>query len=554
MGNGCLGRGASKVAPVKEPCKSTRGADAAERAGSRHDCKDADQDQKASAKGISLPHFFEEILQDLERHQSSLGGLLYFSGTPYVEGKVKKKQLAASYSDYEYVYLTVLGLAQLHINLEAIIAKNNGDIFTRNPGVQMLERVTGFTMHANREGANHILRTAPACLIDCFQASKKDPRGSLNFFKTGFDRTGDPCLEGRTKLMMEYLELVQPVSDASAAGMPPWEDVSLQALPKGCVPQDVVAEHLRVFIAECTWRWSQQTGKSYAEAKEARLTDAFIEDFSNVFNAYTFQAAVLARGVVAEEGERQWESKAKDMEEWFPYDPEVSAKIDRAYRQGLPEVTVRLGPRSWQYVIDLRSMVQRNQVTGQERKLRSVEGTPSGKLTEADLAAGIEYFVEMCTLPPAPEALREEAPAGAATASDPAALSAPAVSEVMGVVPEAAVESPVAAKVEVEAPKDGELPAEAAVEAVVPALPPEESKLEAPSAVDAEIATRPAAPAASTEEQTLTPTEAASPATETPAMAIVAESASPAVCEAALATVPEPASMAKEPSGASTAH
>jgi len=564
MGNGCLGRTASKVAPVTEPCKSKPKSDIVQQADLDADqCDDADEDENAVAENISLPFFFEEILQALDRHRSSLGGLLYFSGTPCIEGKVKKRELAASYSDYEYVYITILGLAQLHIHCEAIIEKNNGEVYTRNPGVQMLERMTGFTMHANREGSNHVLRTAPACLIDCFQASKEDPRGSLNLFKKGFDRTGDPCLEGRTKLLMEYLESERPASDESSAGMPPWEDVSLQVLPKGSVPRDVVAEHLRVFIAECTWRWSRQVGKSYAEAKEARLTDACMEDFSKFFNACTFRAAILARGAVAEEDENQWVSQAKGSETWFPYDADVNAKIDRAYRQGLPEVTIRLGPKSWQYIIDLRNMVQRNPKTGQERKLQCSKGTSSGKLAQADLAVAIEYFVEMCTLPPAREAVGERAPSAAATASASTAQLTPAARELMAVVP-AAFESPVAAAGEVaaaaavhaesSAPAVGELPEEGGGETVVLASPPAETAEATASAIDAETAAMPAASAAEStfEAKAASPAESASPAVETPATATLTEAASPTACETPIASVREPATTPEEPAGAST--
>eukprot|EP00930_Biecheleria_cincta_P086391 TRINITY_DN75697_c0_g1_i1.p1 TRINITY_DN75697_c0_g1~~TRINITY_DN75697_c0_g1_i1.p1 ORF type:complete len:578 (-),score=124.50 TRINITY_DN75697_c0_g1_i1:98-1831(-) len=577
MGNGCLGSNARKVAPVTEQGKSKPGSDTVQQAAvtrsaqaggdvETNRCDDADESEIVDAEHVSIPFFFEEILQALDRHRSSLGGLLYFSGTPCIEGKVKKRQLAASYSDYEYVYLTILGLAQLHIHCEVIIQKNNGEVYTRNPGVQMLERVTGFTMHANREGSNHVLRTAPACLIDCFQASKEDPRGSMNFFRKGFDRTGDPCLEGRTKLLMEYLETVRHASDQSPDGMPPWEDVSLQALPKGCVPQDVVAEHLRVFIAECTWRWSRQVGKSYAEAKEVRLTDACIDDFSKLFNACTFRAAILARGAVAEEDERQWESQAKGSETWFPYDADVNAKIDQAYRHSLPEVTVRLGPKSWQYVIDLRNMVQRNPKTGQERKLQYTKGTSSsGKLTQADVAAGIDYFVEMCTLPPAPEALGEKAPAGAATASASANQLTPAARELMGVVPTAvAAESSVAAARHVvaaaavpaksSARTGGALPEEGAAGAVVLASSSAASAEAIPSVVDAGAAVMPASAAESTiEAKEASTAESASPV-ETPAPATVTEAASPSIREALVASVPEPASTADKSTGASTPH
>ncbi|CAE7231674.1 Gbp5 [Symbiodinium sp. CCMP2456] len=80
--------------------------------------------------------------------------------------KITREDFCAGYSDFEYIYLTILGFAKLHSLVEEITLQNNGEVFTRNPGVQLLERACGMTMHGNREGANALLRSAPGALLE----------------------------------------------------------------------------------------------------------------------------------------------------------------------------------------------------------------------------------------------------------------------------------------------------------------------------------------------------------------------------------------------------
>mmetsp|Transcript_58707 Transcript_58707/g.188781 ORF Transcript_58707/g.188781 Transcript_58707/m.188781 type:complete len:388 (+) Transcript_58707:68-1231(+) len=350
-----------------------------------------------------LPPFFTEILQELERHQRKLGGLRHFQDRPYIERKMKRKELAGQHSDYEYVYLTVLGLAKLHLWSEEIIRKNNGQAFNHNPGVQLLERTTGLTMHAERQGSNHLLRTAPATLVEAFQVARVEPGGALKFFQRAFNRTADPCLEGRVGRIMEWLESRRAASGSTSHSGPPWEEVSLRRLPEDAAAQDVVGEHLRVFMAECTWRWSQERSLDYESAKDLRLGEQHAADFSRLYNAPAFEASMLSRGVATDACLARWESATK-AGEWLPYEPDVSLCIEEAHRQRLPEVRVRLGPKSWLYIIDFQKMVQRNAKTGQERLLRRGEASENtasrqGKLTREELSAGIRYFVELATLP-----------------------------------------------------------------------------------------------------------------------------------------------------------
>mmetsp|Transcript_128391 Transcript_128391/g.256451 ORF Transcript_128391/g.256451 Transcript_128391/m.256451 type:complete len:514 (+) Transcript_128391:121-1662(+) len=355
----------------------------------------------------SLPPFFSEILEDIERHQRLLGGLKYFQQRPHIERKMKRQELASSHSDYEYIYLTVLGLARLHLRSEEIIRRNNGQPFNRNPGVQLLEHVTGFTMHAEREGANHVLRQAPACLVEAYQLARAEAGGTLTFYKSAFDRTADPCLEGRFGRLIEYIERRRASSDPKACRGPSWEDVTLKTLPQDVSAQEVVGEHLRVFIAECTWQWAQERGLSYEEATGARQEPEQMTDFARLFNAASFEAAMIARGVVLDTDVFQWESASK-CGEWVPYEPEVSKQIDVAHQRGVAEIRIRLGPKCWQYIIDFNRMVQRNPKTGQERPLRNVAAASSdartkpGQLTLEILQRNIQYFVDMQTLPPVP--------------------------------------------------------------------------------------------------------------------------------------------------------
>lgn len=358
--------------------------------------------ERADATGV--PFFFAEILSEVESHQKALGGLKHFKGSPFIDHKVTRKELAESHTDYEYIYLTILGLAKLHLQCEEIVRKNNGQSFNRNPGVQLLERVTGLTMHAERDGSNHLLRTSPASLIEAFQLSKADPGGPLMFFKTAFDRTADPCLEGRMGRVMEYIESRRRAADPAASCAPPWEDVTLRVLPEGSPVREVIGEHLRVFVAECTWRWAVQQGLKYDDAKEVRFGEKK-EEFSQLFNAATFEAAMLARGVASDSHLRQWQSATKSGE-WMPYDPDVSLQIEKAHEKGLSLISIRLGPKAWTYQIDFENMVQRNPKTGQERPLRVVEASASdgrGPLTREALVEAIRFFVvDLETLPPAP--------------------------------------------------------------------------------------------------------------------------------------------------------
>lgn len=90
------------------------------------------------AELAQVPAFFSEMLVEVAKFQAQLGGTKNFPGAPTITHKVKREDFSSAYTDYEYIYLTILGFAHLHTNCEEIVRKNNGKVFTQNPGVQML--------------------------------------------------------------------------------------------------------------------------------------------------------------------------------------------------------------------------------------------------------------------------------------------------------------------------------------------------------------------------------------------------------------------------------
>eukprot|EP00930_Biecheleria_cincta_P055651 TRINITY_DN41948_c0_g1_i1.p1 TRINITY_DN41948_c0_g1~~TRINITY_DN41948_c0_g1_i1.p1 ORF type:complete len:383 (-),score=59.73 TRINITY_DN41948_c0_g1_i1:46-1194(-) len=355
----------------------------------------------------ALPPFFVEVLLVLTQYQKALGGLKHFDERPRLGHKVKKEEFCSGYTDYEYIYMTVLGFARLHTMAEEISRLNNGENFTRNPGVQLLEKKCGMTMHGDRDGANALIRAAPGALLEAFRVAGCSRGGHLDFFKNAFDRKADPCLEGRTTRLMEYSEKISKAG--TVPGEAPWEDVSLQPLPAKATPRDIVGEHLRVFCNECTWTWARQRGLDYDQAKAARLggDEALAQDFASLYNASSFRTVMHSRGVVLRCGPSAcWEVLTQENA-WTPYDQEASLQIEQAAQAGLARLELRLGPRGWQYVIDLQRLVQLNPKTGKDRPIRRVEGssptstTGITRIANADFEDAVQFYVDVQTLPAA---------------------------------------------------------------------------------------------------------------------------------------------------------
>lgn len=331
-----------------------------------------------------LPAFFLDILRDLKRHQSKLGGIRNFHDYPQIRGKVTADDFKAGYTDFEYAFLQVVGFARLHQHVDEIVRMNNGKTHAANPGTQRLEQLCGFTMHGDRPGSDGVLRSAGPSLLEAFQVSRTTRGGTGEFFRVAFDRKADPCLEGRVSRLLEYLEKHRHASSSSVA---PWEDVSLRPLPESATPTDIVGEHLRVFMGECTWKWGSEKGLSYEDAKNARLVPEHSADFERVFNASTFLAALRSKGVVADSHPARWEIGMGQGERWVPYDRDVNREINDARARGQPQVEVRLGPKRWRFQIDMCAGCQRNPHTGVEHKIRCVRGDSGFPQWEASLEA-----------------------------------------------------------------------------------------------------------------------------------------------------------------------
>ena len=52
---------------------------------------------------------FQEILRALELYRERLGGCVNYQHKPVLKGKLTRRQLSNIYTDYEYIYLTILG-------------------------------------------------------------------------------------------------------------------------------------------------------------------------------------------------------------------------------------------------------------------------------------------------------------------------------------------------------------------------------------------------------------------------------------------------------------
>jgi len=346
-----------------------------------------------------LPPFFLEVIVDLCKHQHDLGGLKNFRGVPQIDGKVKKESFIESYTDFEYVFLTILGLAKVHEHCEEITSMNNGKEFKDNPAVHMLETKSGMTMHGERAGANALLRSSAACLLEAHALAKTRRNGLLEFFREAFDRTADPCLEGRVGRLMHYLE-AKGGGKLTNPSTPPWEDVSLRPLPKGTPPLDIVGEHLRVFLGECVWAWSRRQKLEYEAAKEAKDQPEHAEEFASLFNDATFVEALRNRGVVSD-SVPQWECQL-EAGKWGAYRQGDSEQIERAYISKQTTLKLMLPPNGWTYVIDLAKSVQRNPKSNTERPIRRVEIDPSqqaGKVSSQDLKKAVQHFIDLATLP-----------------------------------------------------------------------------------------------------------------------------------------------------------
>jgi hypothetical protein len=309
---------------------------------------------------------------------------------------VKQKDLTRCYTDYEYIYLTVLGFAALQQHNAEIVRQNNGQGYGKNPGTQLLERCCGMTMHGNRQGSNMLLQNAPSTLLKAFAVANR--KGELKaFFKEAFDRCSDPCLEGRVDLLITYVVNRTVLTDTC---QPPVEDMAVQPLQPSATAHDIIGEHLRVFINECTWVWCCEKGLTYSAAKLARTDGSYATEFRRYYNAPAFECALQVRGVVVETDAKLWEVMTESGE-WQRYDNAIQAQIRAAKQRGLTKLSVKIGPKGWMYELHLESGKQCNPKTGRERPMRMVQAIARqpGTVSNEDMKAAIAFFIDMQTLP-----------------------------------------------------------------------------------------------------------------------------------------------------------
>mmetsp|Transcript_43366 Transcript_43366/g.120001 ORF Transcript_43366/g.120001 Transcript_43366/m.120001 type:complete len:382 (-) Transcript_43366:139-1284(-) len=215
---------------------------------------------------LSLPpHLpsFHTVFEALQSLRDELGGAAVIE-VPVLGPKLKKIELVQQ-TDYEYAYLQVLGFQALQIYCEEIVALNNGAFYHKNPGIVRLERRCGFTMHGNRAGANAALRVAPETMLEAFSVAREEGV-VLEFFQTAFDKTADPCLEGRLGRLLAFLEDRHSYDDSPDE--PPWGDLCVEPLADDASAEHVIGEHLRTFNNLCVWRWAQSCKIPYSRAKQ----------------------------------------------------------------------------------------------------------------------------------------------------------------------------------------------------------------------------------------------------------------------------------------------
>lgn len=286
---------------------------------------------------------FGEVLEALRPFHRRLGGTPFFGRRdPHIPKKLSSSELTKN-SNYEYVFLTVLGFQFLHMHKEEIISLNNGQHFKTNPGTKRLEEVCGFTMHADRPGANGILRSAPEVLLRAFDVARRKRIVEEFFTGEAFDRMADPCLEGRLGRILAFLEVHAPrdeespcnvcsgtgrvtkgllwstvvtckrckgtgrISGAPSDSDAPPSDVAVETMPEGSPPEKVVGEYLRVFRNLCIQRWARSSGLAYARAKslwekaEAGTPEGGepVPEVQQLLNSQTFTAYLMQTGIVA---------------------------------------------------------------------------------------------------------------------------------------------------------------------------------------------------------------------------------------------------------------
>lgn len=229
---------------------------------------------------------------------------------PVIQGKMTKDALL-QITDYDYIFMQILGFQALQEHGEEIQTMNNHKSYMENPATLEVQNKCGFTMHGDRPGANGIVAAAPDAMLRAFATARGDESATdEDFFREAFDRRADPCLEGRMGRLLAYIEKHgKSKGDLASGDGPPWDDVSVDTVPAGSCPEVIVGEYLRVFTNMCIWEWAKSSQLTYANAKHLWESHcmgrpepgAKVPNVGQFLNAKRFKVFLGETGVISDE-------------------------------------------------------------------------------------------------------------------------------------------------------------------------------------------------------------------------------------------------------------
>eukprot|EP00928_Gymnodinium_smaydae_P002459 TRINITY_DN10875_c0_g1_i4.p1 TRINITY_DN10875_c0_g1~~TRINITY_DN10875_c0_g1_i4.p1 ORF type:complete len:459 (-),score=25.67 TRINITY_DN10875_c0_g1_i4:12-1337(-) len=229
---------------------------------------------------------YEDMLTELDHRKDLLGGVQSYKWREpiRIDSKEARKKHKAVLTQYEYVYLQILGFACAQANAGEIAGLNNGQDYRNNYGSQLLDIRCGLIWHAHHMQSDHLLTAAAELLVNTFERLKADGSGDRlsKFFQLAFDPNFDPCLEGRVRLMQTYSNALE-----GDTGGPALDDLVLQSFKKDATTMDIVGEYLRVFHNECIRVWALKKEMTFQDAKVAK--DATPEDRNSFEGCYNEQ-------------------------------------------------------------------------------------------------------------------------------------------------------------------------------------------------------------------------------------------------------------------------
>eukprot|EP00928_Gymnodinium_smaydae_P002456 TRINITY_DN10875_c0_g1_i1.p1 TRINITY_DN10875_c0_g1~~TRINITY_DN10875_c0_g1_i1.p1 ORF type:complete len:465 (-),score=48.28 TRINITY_DN10875_c0_g1_i1:12-1358(-) len=233
---------------------------------------------------------YKDMLTELGRRKNILGGVRTYKGREPIRivSKELRKKLNGQLTQYEYVYLQILGFACAQANAGEIAGLNNGQDIRHNYGSQLLDARCGLVWHGHHLQSDHLLTAAAELLVNTFErVNAADNEGDrlTQFFQLAFDPNFDPCLEGRVRFLQTYSNTL----DGDFGGPAP-DDLVLQSFKKDATTMDIVGEYLRVFHNECVRSWALQKNMTFQEAKAAKdATEENRNSFEWYYNEEVFR-------------------------------------------------------------------------------------------------------------------------------------------------------------------------------------------------------------------------------------------------------------------------